>query len=272
VWLSTARCARELVFTLFVLWRADPGAVSVTTPWLALRAALLAGTPMRTGPFALAGMLSGGPGSPSTPPCSLCIAMGASANAIRGLLFQGLSGIRLARLAARRPGFAYLEHGFDRRSTSGFEATSAPESRKAALRVEQFGGAITQTVASRWIRGGPQCPFCRWDSEDPFHRFWRCPRWYKLPSASMGTHTRRALEVILGKPCLTTGSSLPTPTLRPPSRPLRRQVLAPRLIPSTLKCGQMAAARSAGTCSSAGLHGRWSGAALWLTRPLGRPW
>ena len=44
VWRSTARCASELVFGLFIPWRADPTAVSVTAPWLALRGALLAGT------------------------------------------------------------------------------------------------------------------------------------------------------------------------------------------------------------------------------------
>jgi hypothetical protein len=44
LWRSTARCASELVFGLFIPWRADPTAVSVTAPWLALRGALLANT------------------------------------------------------------------------------------------------------------------------------------------------------------------------------------------------------------------------------------
>jgi hypothetical protein len=32
LWRSTARCASELVFDLFIPWRADPTAVSVTAP------------------------------------------------------------------------------------------------------------------------------------------------------------------------------------------------------------------------------------------------
>ena len=71
------------------------------------------------------------------------------ATTIRGLLLQGLASLRLTRLASRRPVFAYLVDGFDRSSTFAFEATSAPESRKAALRVVQTGGTITQSVASR---------------------------------------------------------------------------------------------------------------------------
>jgi hypothetical protein len=42
IWRSTARCASELVFELFIPRRADPTTVSVTAPWL--RSALLAGS------------------------------------------------------------------------------------------------------------------------------------------------------------------------------------------------------------------------------------
>ena len=48
-------------------------------------------------------------------------------------------------------------------------------------------------------------PFCRLGKEDPYHRFWTCPRWYKIRYATMGTYTRSALEAIVGRPSLTTG-------------------------------------------------------------------
>ena len=43
VWRSNSRCAKELALSLFVPWRADPIAVSIVQPWLALHHALLAG-------------------------------------------------------------------------------------------------------------------------------------------------------------------------------------------------------------------------------------
>ena len=89
--------------------------------------------------------------------------------------------------------------------TDAFGNTTAPESRKAALRVVQTGGTITQSVASRWVPGGSLCPFCRLGKEDPYHRFWTCPRWYKTRVATLGAYTRAALEAIVGRPSLTTG-------------------------------------------------------------------
>jgi hypothetical protein len=80
IWRSTARCASELVFELFVPRRADPTAVSVTAPWLALRTALLAGTfpcedlhliwtfPMRLAPSGPARTRSNALGPLSMPP------------------------------------------------------------------------------------------------------------------------------------------------------------------------------------------------------------
>jgi hypothetical protein len=43
VWRRNSRCGKELALSLFVPWRADPIAVSIVHPWLALRQTLLAG-------------------------------------------------------------------------------------------------------------------------------------------------------------------------------------------------------------------------------------
>ena len=103
--------------------------------------------------------------------------------------------------------------GIDRVSTSAFDATNAPESRKAALRVVQTGGTITQSVASRWVAGGSLCPFCRLGKEDPYHRFWACPKWYNTRQAVLGSCTRASLEATVGRPSLTTGVFLADPAL-----------------------------------------------------------
>ena len=73
----------------------------------------------------------------------------------------------------------------------------------------QTGGTIIQSVASRWVPGGSLCPFCRLGKEDPYHRFWTCPRWYKIRIATLGTYTRAALEAIVGRPSLFTGVFIP---------------------------------------------------------------
>jgi hypothetical protein len=224
IWRSTARCASELVFELFVPRRADPTAVSVLAPWLALRAALLAGTlpcenlqsiwdfPHSAGPvrackdalrrsgttFSAAALTLSSQGNTFS-------LVASPASAIKDCLMRGLCAHRLNKLANRRPVFAFLRGGFDRVSTDAFGTTSAPESRKAALRVVQTGGTITQSVATRWVPGGSLCPFCRFGKEDPYHRFWVCPRWHTLRAASLGAHSRSQLEATLGRPSLTTG-------------------------------------------------------------------
>jgi hypothetical protein len=233
IWKYTSRCASELVFTLFVPWRADPTAVSIVNPLLALRAALLHGVhptadlqwiwdfPHAVGPVrAVMDALrrSGTSFNASTltlvNPWGSVPLLSTSAHAVRHLLLYGQTLARLAKLAKRRPVFAYLEHGIDLRATSAFERTLAPESRKAALRVVQVGGTITQSVASRWIPGGPTCPFCTLAGETPLHRFWQCPRWYKIRSATLGTHTRRGLEEVLGTQAVLTGVIPSEPALR----------------------------------------------------------
>ena len=109
------------------------------------------------------------------------------------------------RLAARRPTFGSLVGGIDRVATLSFDNGAAPESRKAALRVVQTGGAITQSIAARWVHGGKTCPYCKLAIEDVHHRFWACPRWYHKRTASLGTYTRRALVEIVGEQPMLTG-------------------------------------------------------------------
>jgi hypothetical protein len=232
IWRSTARCASELVFELFVPRRADPTAVSVLAPWLALRAALLAGTlpgenlqsiwdfPHAAGPVrACKDALRRSGTTFSAGTLTLCLhgtsfpLLASPASTIKDCLMRGLSSYRLQKLALRRPVFAFLRGGFDRVSTDAYGTTSAPESRKAALRVVQTGGTITQSVATRWVPGGSLCPFCRFGKEDPYHRFWVCPRWHAIRASSLGAHSRSSLEATLGRPSLTTGVFPPDQSL-----------------------------------------------------------
>jgi hypothetical protein len=120
-------------------------------------------------------------------------------------LLSALTATRLRRLAARRPAFDYLVNGIDRCATLSFDSSWAPESRKAALRVVQTGGAITQSIAARWVHGGKLCPYCKLAVEDTNHRFWACPRWYYKRVSTLGTYTRRALADIVGEQSLLTG-------------------------------------------------------------------
>jgi hypothetical protein len=224
LWRSTARCASELVFELFVPCRADPTAVSVTAPLLALGSVLLTGTlpmedlhliwdfPHAAGPIRAckdavkrSGTLFNAAALTLSAHGKVLPLVTTPASTIRSHLLHGLSALRLTRLASRRPGFAYLREGIDRVATSAYESTTAPESRKAALRVVQTGGTFTQSVASRWIAGGSLCPFCRLGKEDPCHRYWTCPRWYQTRMATLGPHTRTMLEAIVGRPSLTSG-------------------------------------------------------------------
>jgi hypothetical protein len=68
-------------------------------------------------------------------------------------------------------------------------------------------------VATRWVPGGSLCPFCRFGKEDPYHRFWICPKWHQLRASSLGANSRSSLEAILGRPSLITGVFLPNQAL-----------------------------------------------------------
>ena len=46
-----------------------------------------------------------------------------------------------------------------------------------ALRAVRVGNHCTQTKAAHWQGGCTKCRFCGAPREDPFHRFWICPRW-----------------------------------------------------------------------------------------------
>jgi hypothetical protein len=139
VWKSTSRCASELVFTLFVPWRAGPTAVSIVAPWLALRAALLAGTlpsenlkwiwyfPHLAGPIRACKDGLRRTGITFDPPSSLVLRgpehtlplLSTSAFAIRGAFLHGLTAVRIGSTAARGPVFGYLREGIDSKATFG---------------------------------------------------------------------------------------------------------------------------------------------------------
>jgi len=135
----------------------------------------------------------------------VCALLTSTAHNVREFLLAALTSTRLRRLAARRPAWASSVGGIDRTATLSYDDGAAPESRKAALRVVQTGGAITQSIAARWVHGGKLCPYCRLAIEDVHHRFWACPRWYHKRVSSLGTYTRRALADIVGEQPLLTG-------------------------------------------------------------------
>ena len=85
---------------------------------------------------------------------AVCALLTSPAHHVREFLLAALTASRMRRLAARRPCFVYLVGGIDRTATMAYDNTAAPESRKAALRVVQTGGAITQSIAARWVHGG----------------------------------------------------------------------------------------------------------------------
>jgi hypothetical protein len=136
---------------------------------------------------------------------AFCVLLTSPAFHVREFLLAALTATRLRRLAARRPGFVYLVGGIDRSATLSYDNTAALESRSAALRVVQTGGAITQSIATRWVHGGKLCPYCKLAIEDTNHRFWACPRWYYKRTSTLGTYTRRALADIVGEQSLLTG-------------------------------------------------------------------
>ena len=154
-------------------WRADPLVVSVVQPWLALRNALLHGVVQvddfpfswefehRAGPLrscADSARRSGVDFDAAACRFSAfgieCALLTSPAHQVRDFLLAALATTRLRRLAARRPTFGSIVGGIDRVATLSFDNGAAPESRKAALRVVQTGGAITQSIAARWVHGG----------------------------------------------------------------------------------------------------------------------
>ena len=81
----------------------------------------------------------------------------------------------------------HVHGGLRRAKVASSPAKSATEVNKAALHTVQAGGAVPQAVATKWTQTGPTRPYCRLESEDNFHRYWRCPRWEPGSLPSGGT-------------------------------------------------------------------------------------
>ena len=65
---------------------------------------------------------------------------------------------------------------------------------KAALRVLMTGGAVTQSIASKWVPGGKICPHCKLADETLYHRLWQCPRWQAVGDAELHGCTLARLQ------------------------------------------------------------------------------
>jgi hypothetical protein len=232
-WRSSNRSAAELVRDLFLPWRAHPEAVILVKTVLGIQDALRRGSVtlacldwMWHGPVNATGpvralqdalkraglaLLVEDPGylSNARARCSLT----APAAQLRDFVLQALQDRQRRTLSCRRPVFAPIAEGVDRFLTLRFERSKAPESRKAALRVVMTGGTITQSVASKWVRGGSRCPFCLLANEDPLHRFWQCPAWDAVRGQALQGWTRRGLERILGTFAVLTGIVPSNPAL-----------------------------------------------------------
>ena len=79
-------------------------------------------------------------------------------------------------MASLREDCRHLAGGLDLQATRRAEGRRWPEAHRAALRVVQAGGIVTQSVACKWKRERA-CPFCGAPTETPAHRFYACPRW-----------------------------------------------------------------------------------------------
>ena len=101
--------------------------------------------------------------------------LGRPRGATRAWLLQAFRQSQLAAACKRRPEFKPLNHGLDHWATCRWlRGSKAPESTKASLRAIMTGSLVTQSLACKWVEGGPLCPFCGIEAETPYHRFWVC--------------------------------------------------------------------------------------------------
>ena len=181
IWRSPGRLAVEVLYGLLTLVRTDPLAVSVVRPWVyltdAIQRAVLPLAEVQwlwtackgiTGPLAAAkGALrragesvEAGLTCLRSPVGDFTLWAGPS-RPLQDFLLHALRSHQLKRLSKRRPLFQATSEGIDRAATLPYLwSPHRPEVKKAALRVLMTGGAVTQTIASKWVPGGKACPHC----------------------------------------------------------------------------------------------------------------
>ena len=79
---------------------------------------------------------------------------------LRTLLVEAFYAKRATIVARLCHDFAHLATGIDLAATRRAECRKWPEDRKAALRVVQAGGVVTQPIVCKW-NGERLCPLCK---------------------------------------------------------------------------------------------------------------
>ena len=180
-------------------WRLDAAAQALVAPWFVLHRAYSIGrlTPDKltelwaklvkdaSGPFAAAGVglkragvvgdwrrLVGATGEVLDEPLTVPRA------ALSGYLLRQHELVQCRRLAGSRRTYDGIQAGVDHWSMKRATGRAGLSAEQAgALRAVRVGNHCTQTKAAHWQGGCTKCRFCGAPREDPFHRFWICPRW-----------------------------------------------------------------------------------------------
>ena len=78
---------------------------------------------------------------------------------LQEFFFLALRSHQFRRLSNRRPLFQAVSEGID--MTAYLLSSHRSEVKKAALRVLMTGGAVTQSIAAKWVPGCKTCPHCK---------------------------------------------------------------------------------------------------------------